>query len=350
MSLPATTPRRGDDDLEHATEMVAIYRRMLVEGFARHCDDFAYALNALRNEQRRRRLAKPALATSTELVAVCRRMLLLDERRYRPALASVLLMAAEDEPDPVSALPLADEAVTLMIEAAERDPGERVPLLGAFVTQAVLLRDMQQPAESWRAADEALRIGRLLVAEDPGAHRADLIGCLHRISRELPHSVQSLPWCYEAVQLARLIAVDDLDEGLPALVEALRELATQLAAGGQRAPARAAFAEAAAIQRHLPLPGTPHPCRAPAAPVAPGVEPRDPVDELVAVSDVVCRLRRLRDNDRDDDRDDDQEAAQLLPAWLDRQAQLLTRHGLDADAELVRADLTRLRAGGAQRR
>lgn len=340
MNLPASVP--GDDDLEHATEMVAIYRRMLAEGFARHCDDFAYALNTLRNVQRRRRMPKPALATSSELVALCRRMMLIDEHRYRPALASVLLMAAQDQPDPGSALPLADEAVGLMIEAADRDPGERALLPGAFVTLAVLFRDLQQPGESWQAVEEALRIGRTLVAEDPRAHRVDMIDCLHRISRELPHSLQSLPWCDEAVELARGIAVDDLDEGLPVLVEALLELAAQLAAAGLRDRSRAAFAEAAAIQRHLPLPGTPHPSQAPVAPAAPDADLRDPVDELVAVSDMVCRLRRLGP--------DDPEAVELLPAWLDRQAELLTWHGLAADAELVRTNLALLRAGESARR
>ncbi len=342
MNVPAAVPGRREDDLTHATEMVAIYRWMLVEDFARHCDDFAYALNALRNEQRRRRMAKPALATSTELMTHCRRMLLLDERRYRPALASVLLMAARDQPDPGAALPLADEAVTLMIQAAERDPGERVPLLGGLLTLAGLLRDLQQPVGCWRVVDEALRLGRQLVAENPRAHRADLLGCLHRISRELPHSAQSLPWCHEAVELARGIAGDDLDEGLPALVEALRELAAQLAAAGLRARSRAAFTEAAAIQRHLPLPGTPDPSQAPVAPVAPDAELRDPVDELVAVSDVACRLRRISPADPG--------AARRLTAWLGRQAQLLIRHGLRADAELVHDDLARLRAGGALHR
>jgi hypothetical protein len=328
----------GDHDLEYATDLVSMYRCMRTGDHARYNQDYMRALCALRGQQRRLGLTEPALATSLELVAVCRRMTESDERRYLPMLAWLLQSAAADQPDPRKALPLVAESVALLVAAADLDPGLRPHLMDAYIALSVRQRELNRPAESAQTCERALRIGRSLVREDPRTHRLDMLGCLHRVGLGMPHSEQTLAWCDEAVRLARQIAVDDLDLGLPLLVETLLELSAQFAAAGLILEARATFVEATAIQRHLPTPLAPEASQLPPAPAAPDTEFHDRVDALVAVSDGVCELLRQHKSDP--------AAAASLPEWLGRQADLLAERGRFADAEQARAHQRRLRTAG----
>jgi hypothetical protein len=309
VSAPDDRDRIPDDDLERAADVVSLYRRTMTDDFAGECEGFANALSVLHWAQGARGLADAARATSAELVEVCRRMMMMDQRRYRSALATALRLAAADQRNARSALPLARESAALFGAAAEIDPGERVYLMDSLVLLSGLQADLRAPAEAHQTAERALAIGRQLVTEDPDGYRPALITALRRLgSGDLDPAV-GIARGTDAVQLARQQARADIDSGLPLLVAALQDVSVRLAAGGREADAVAAFVEASSIQRHLPLPDTPDPARVPHSPRVPPGDQGDRVDTLIAVSDVVCQLRH---------RQDDPGAAAALPAWLAR--------------------------------
>ena len=309
MNAPDDRDRTPDDDLERAADVVSLYRRTMTDDFAAECEGFANALSVLHWEQGARGLADAARATSAELVQVCRRMMMLDQRRYRSALASALRLAAADQRNARAALPLARESAALFGAAAEIDPGERMYLVDILVLLSGLQGDLRAPVEAHESAQRALAIGRRLVAEDPDGYRPALITALRRLGSGEPDPALGIARGTEAVQLARQQAGADIDSGLPLLVAALQDVSVQLAAGGREAEGVAAFVEASSIQRHLPLPDTPDPARVPHSPRVPPGDQGARVDTLIAVSDVICQLRH---------RTDDPGAAAALPAWLAR--------------------------------
>lgn len=309
MTAPDDRGRTPDDDLERAADVVSLYRRTMTDDFAGECEGFANALSVLHWAQGARGLTDAARATSAELVAVCRRMMVLDQRRYRSALASALRLAAADQRNARSALPLARESAALFGAAAEIDPGERVYLMDVLVLLSGLQADLRAPEQAHQSSERALAIGRRLVTEDPDGYRPALITALRRLGSGAPDPALGIAHGTEAVQLARQQAGADIDGGLPLLVAALQDVSVRLAAGGREAEAVAAFVEASSIQRHLPLPDTPDRARVPHTPRVPPGDGDDRVDALIAVSDVVCQLRH---------RADDPGAAAALPMWLAR--------------------------------
>lgn len=333
---PSSRPGSGDADadaeLGHVIGLVSMYRLIATEDFARYCGPFVGALESLHDAQHARGLRRQAKATVSELVEVCRRMTAVDQVRHRPALAWALMRAADDERSAKAALPFASQAVALLVAAAESAPDLRGQLAEALLLLSGLLRDVQEVVESRAARAEALQIVRELVAEDPW-YRPVMIDVLLRVSLDEPDTGQTLSWSDEALRLARELATDDLDVGLPVLVRTLRARSAELAFAGDVPAARATFAEATAIQRHLPPPLMPEPGQVPQPPGSPEAAGTGPLDALIAISDVVCQLLRRGGAEPD--------ALAALPRWTSMQVALLEERGLGAEAERADAEMRR---------
>ncbi|WP_190212867.1 tetratricopeptide repeat protein [Kitasatospora indigofera] len=137
--------------------------------------------------------------------------------------------------------------------AATEEPAERARLHAALAVRHGNAGDHDRAL----AADEqALAVRRLLAAEDPGTHLADLAETLNNLSVRYGATgrrAEALTVIEQAVAIRRRLAAADPDTHLAGLADSLNNLSIRYGEAGRRAEGLAAVEEAVEIRTRLAL-------------------------------------------------------------------------------------------------
>jgi hypothetical protein len=193
--------------------------------------DLASALNILSAIQRDAGQALPALTSSTEAVALCRRLAAADPDAFRPELANSLGTLATCQAgtgDAASAVVTGTEAVALYrrLAAANADAfrPELATSLAVVSTCQIAAGDL---AAALVTSTEAVTINRRLAEANPAAYLpavAALLAIVSSCQAGTGDVASALVTGTEAVDISRRLAEADPDAFLPGLASALGAL------------------------------------------------------------------------------------------------------------------------------
>ncbi|MBF6522865.1 tetratricopeptide repeat protein, partial [Nocardia farcinica] len=152
-------------------------------------------------------------------------------------------------------LAAAEEAVKIYRVLAEHHPDAYLPdLAGSLNNVAVRLGALGRREEGLAAAEEAVKIRRVLAEHHPDAYLPDFASSLNNVAvdlGELGRREEGLAAAEEALKIYRVLAEHHPDAYLPDLAMSLNNVAIRLGALGRHEEGLAAIEEAVKIRRVL---------------------------------------------------------------------------------------------------
>ncbi len=213
-----------------------------------------------------------ALTASSRSVRTYRALSRRDPERYLPSLAGSLgvhCIALAEQDRPQEALAVSAEAVRVSASIIEINsaggrrtawPGreaDRLRLANALSNHSVALSEAKDPVEALRTSKEAVDILRELAQEQPGRHAAALARALHNLANRYaigPYvSKQALEAITEAVLIRRRLALAQPDAHITDLADSLYNQALDVHNSGYPGDALKIMSESLPILLSLAL-------------------------------------------------------------------------------------------------